>query len=138
VADSFRCTLVTPERQVLDEPVTYASIPAWDGQIGIMHDRAPLLARLGTGLLRLDASGGTRWFAINGGFAQMKENQLSLVANEAVAADEVNRASADSALKAAEERTAVTDEEVARKERDIARARALIELSEHGATAGAR
>jgi F-type H+-transporting ATPase subunit epsilon len=133
--DTFRCTLVTPERQVLDEPVTYASIPAWDGQIGILHDRAPLLAKLGTGLLRLDASGGTRWFAINGGFAQMNDNVLSLVANEAVEPGEMTRANAEAALKAAEERSAKTDDEVARKQRDVSRARALIELTGHAGAA---
>ena len=51
---SFQCTVVTPEQQVLDETVTQAILPAHDGQIGILTDRAPLLVKLGVGPLRLD------------------------------------------------------------------------------------
>ena len=43
---AFRCVLVTPELQVLDESVTHAIIPAEDGWLGILTDRAPLLAKL--------------------------------------------------------------------------------------------
>jgi len=134
VAETFRCTLVTPEKQVLDEQVTYASIPAWDGQIGLMHQRAPLLVKLGDGLLRLDVpTGGAKWFFIGGGFAQMKDDKLSIVTGEAAAPEEVVVADAQAALKEAEARVAVTDEDQTKKQRALTRARALIELAGHGA-----
>ena len=43
---AFQCIIVTPEQQVLDESVTQAIIPAHDGLLGILTDRAPLLAKL--------------------------------------------------------------------------------------------
>ena len=130
MAETFRCSLVTPERQVLDEECGYASIPAWDGQLGLMHQRAPLLAKLGDGALRLDlASGATRWFHVGGGFAQMKDNRLSLVTGEAVAAEEVSRTDAEASLKEAEARQARTDEEVAKKQRSINRAKSLLAIA---------
>lgn len=126
---AFRCTLVTPEQQLLDAEVNYASIPAHDGQIGLMHGRAPLMARLGAGALRLDFSdGGTRWYFIGGGFAQMKDNKLSLVADEAAPADEIVRATADAQLRAALEEKAKGDEEIDRKLRAIEKARAKVAL----------
>ncbi len=85
---SFQCVIVTPERQAADESVTQAIIPAHDGLIGILTDRAPLLVKLGAGPLRLDLAGGQhKIFKIKGGVAEMKENRLTVLTEEAVAAE---------------------------------------------------
>jgi F-type H+-transporting ATPase subunit epsilon len=95
---SFQVVIVTPEQQVLDETVSQAIIPAHDGQIGILTDRAPLLVKLGQGPLKLDlAAGGgqqgrsgTRMFYVEGGIAQMKDNNLTVVTQMAVPAEEIS------------------------------------------------
>jgi F-type H+-transporting ATPase subunit epsilon len=90
---TFRCRLITPEAQVLDEPLTQAVVPAWDGLFGILPGRAPIVARLGTGELRLDfpdtdkARGGSRSFFVDGGFVQMVEDRLTILAAHAVAVE---------------------------------------------------
>jgi F-type H+-transporting ATPase subunit epsilon len=82
---AFQCVIVTPEQQAFDESVTQAIVPAHDGQIGILTDRAPLLVKLGLGALQLDlANGQRRTLFIEGGIAQMKDNRLTIVTNEAV------------------------------------------------------
>jgi hypothetical protein len=45
---SFQCTVVTPEQQVMDETVTQAILPAHDGQLGVLTNRAPILVCGGT------------------------------------------------------------------------------------------
>lgn len=81
---SFQCTLVTPEQQVMDGLITQAIVPAHDGLVGILTDRAPLLVKLGTGILRLDQPDKiTREFKISGGVAQMKDNQLTILTQSA-------------------------------------------------------
>jgi F-type H+-transporting ATPase subunit epsilon len=81
---AFSCVLVTPEQQILDESLTQAIIPAADGLLGILTDRAPLLAKLGKGPLWLDlASGQRKTFQIAGGFAQMKKNKLTILTTTA-------------------------------------------------------
>ena len=133
MAGKFHVTLVTPEQQVLDGDVTYASIPAHDGQIGLMPGRAPLVAKLGDGALRLDfTEGGSRWFFVGGGFAQMKDDKLSLVADEAMPADEIVVSTADADMKAALAKIAHTDEEIDRKLRAIDRARKLVAVHDKG------
>ena len=88
---AFRCVIVTPEQQVLDESLTQAILPAHDGLIGVLTDRAPLLAKLGQGPLRADlAAGGTRNYYVEGGVAQMKDNVLTVLTNEATPADEID------------------------------------------------
>lgn len=77
---AFSCVVVTPEQQLLDESLTQAIIPASDGLLGILTNRAPVLAKLGKGPLRLDlASGQRRLFRIEGGIAQMKDNKLTIL-----------------------------------------------------------
>src|SRR5690606_27623949 len=99
LAGTFRCTIVTPESPILDEDAKYVSFPAWDGQIGIMPNRAPLLAKLGAGPMRVDlASGQSRTFFVAGGFAQMKGNKLSVLSDEAKPAEQIDRASAEVAV----------------------------------------
>ena len=131
MADSFQCTLVTPEQQLLDEQVSYASIPAWDGLVGVAPQRAPLAMKLGDGPLRLDLPDGeSRWFFVGGGFAQMKDNKLSVLADEAVAPGEVNAEETAASLKEAEARVALADEEVLARRRQINRAKHLLVLAE--------
>ena len=75
---------------MLDEPVVYASIPAWDGQIGVAPMRAPLLVKMDDGPLRLDGAGGkAQWFFVAGGFGQMNDNRLTLLTDEAIGIDQM-------------------------------------------------
>lgn len=80
---SFRCVVVTPEQQQLDEQASQVILPAHDGLIGILTDRAPLLVKLGKGALRVDIAGGQqKTFSVDGGIAQMKDNVLTVLTKE--------------------------------------------------------
>jgi len=85
----------------MDEPVTYASVPAWDGLFGVLPGRAPILARLGIGELRLDTGGAqaSRSFFIEGGFVQMAGDKLTVLAERATPSDKLNVAEAEAQLK---------------------------------------
>ena len=108
MATSFDCSIVTPAEEVFGGKVTYATIPAWDGQLGVMTGRSPLLARLGSGSLRLDfAEGGSRWYLIDSGFAQMQGNKLTLLTESAtpaelLRADEAEREYAEASARVTE------------------------------------
>jgi len=90
VASNFRCSIVTPSESVFDDEATYVSFPAWDGQHGVIAGSSPVLTRLGVGSLRIDApEGGSRWYLIDGGFAQVAEGQLSIVTESAQPAEQL-------------------------------------------------
>jgi len=92
---AFKCVLVTPEQQVRDESCTQAILPAFDGEIGILTNRAPLLAKLGVGVLRLDLAGGQkRTYFVDGGIAQMKNNRLTVLTTEATLPSDIDVESA--------------------------------------------
>jgi F-type H+-transporting ATPase subunit epsilon len=136
-AKTFQCRLITPVAQVLDEAVTYASVPAWDGLFGVLPGRAPIVAKLGTGELRLELAvatgkGGERSFLVEDGFVQMVNNKLTVLAARAVPVESLDAASAGAELAEAEARQAPQDAdpirrkigaEKLRKEREFARAK---------------
>src|ERR1700710_1967334 len=104
---AFRCVIVTPEQQALDDSVEQVIVPAWDGQIGVLTGRAPLLVKLGLGILRVDFAGGkSKSFMIDGGVGQMKGNSLTIITDFAVAAEDVDVQSARAEYAEAEARVA--------------------------------
>lgn len=130
MAATFRCTIVTPTESVLDDEVTYASIPVWDGQMGIMAGGSPILVKLGSGSLRLDfPEGGSRWYMLDAGFAQFHDNELSLLSEEAAAAETIALAEAEAELAEANARVSRTGEDQQIVQRQQARALAKIQLA---------
>ncbi len=78
------CSVITPERQVLETEATAVVIPAHDGLIGILRDRAPLLCELGQGVLRVDSvKQGQISVNIAGGFAQVLNNNVIVLTEKA-------------------------------------------------------
>lgn len=138
--DTFRCAVVTPEQELLEQEVRHVSVPAWDGQVGVLPGRAPLLAKLGYGELRLDGPKGERdRYFIGGGFVEMNEGRLTILTDEIVPANELDREEAEAALKAAIARRAIAPDEVDQRDRDMRRARGMLGVAraERPATAGA-
>jgi F-type H+-transporting ATPase subunit epsilon len=130
---AFQCVVVTPEEQALEETASQVILPAWDGEIGILTSRAPLLVKLGVGVLRVDlASGPSRKFVIDGGIAQMKDDRLTILTNQALAPEDIDPATARAQYAEAEARIPTdtkTREErthqmrLARAQQDLAGAR---------------
>jgi F-type H+-transporting ATPase subunit epsilon len=102
---AFQCVIVTPEQQALDESASQVIVPAWDGQMGILTGRAPLLVKLGTGPLKVDlTSGQSRTFFVDGGIGQMKGEKLTILTKDAIPADQIDVESARAEYAEAEAR----------------------------------
>jgi F-type H+-transporting ATPase subunit epsilon len=84
MSGTFHLSVVTPEREVLAVEARFVAFPAYDGEMGILPNRAALLTQLGSGELRVEeASGAKRTLFVSGGFAQMVDDKLTLLADEA-------------------------------------------------------
>lgn len=127
--DTFHLSVITPERAVLETAATFVAFPAHDGEVGVLKDRAPLLYRLGAGLLRAETPEGNHRLFIDGGFAQMVANRLTILTEQARRPEEIDRAAAERALAAASEMPAGTDDENTARERALARARAQLRIA---------
>lgn len=128
--ETFHCSVITPERAVLEADATFVAFPAHDGEVGILPGRAPLLFKMGTGELRVESPQGNHRFFVDGGFAQMVENRLTLLTEQAKALAEIDRAAAERALAEAREMPMVTDAEFAARQRAVRRAEAQLHLTE--------
>jgi len=119
----FHCSVVTPERSVIDCEARFAAIPAHDGEIGILRGRAPLLCKLDAGKLRIETPDEKHELLIDGGFAEMVEDRLTILTREAVRPDEVEREDAEASLAAAREMKALDDASFEARQRALKRAR---------------
>jgi len=82
--------VVTPERQVLEETAQALVIPAHDGELGILRDRAPLICELGVGHLRYRRNGVSGHLFVDGGFAEVLNNQVVIVTERAARPEEID------------------------------------------------
>lgn len=137
MATTFRCNIVTPTESVLDDEITYASVPAWDGQLGVMTGQSPLLTKLGYGSLRLDfPEGGSRWFMIDGGFAQVQDGELTLITDQANPAETLSLEEAEAELAEANARFNTPGEDPQKVVKDQQRAMAKKALAKETQSRG--
>jgi F-type H+-transporting ATPase subunit epsilon len=83
MADTFHLRVATPEKLVVDKDVTAAEVPGKDGYMGILPDHAPLLSALGAGELTYTVGGAKSTLKIDGGFVEVFENTVSVLADNA-------------------------------------------------------
>jgi F-type H+-transporting ATPase subunit epsilon len=130
----FHVVIVTPEQQVLDETVTQAILPAHDGEIGILAGHAALLVKLGQGRMQLDLVGGgaggrSRRLYVEGGIAQMKDNELTVLTQMAVPVEEISAESARAEFAEATAQRAPDEKSQDDRNRRLQRARAMQALA---------
>jgi F-type H+-transporting ATPase subunit epsilon len=128
--------VVTPEATVLETPAEFVALPLFDGEIGILPGRAPLIGRLGYGELRVVSGGQTTRFYVDGGFVQVADNVVSVLTNRAVPQAALDAKVARELLATAMTRKTDTDEALALRDRLERQARAQLHLAErsHGSS----
>ena len=118
MAAPFEVELVTPERVVFSGQATFLSVPGVTGSLGILANHAPLLAELKIGEAVLKAVDGTEhYFYIGGGFLEVSQNRVTILAEQSMAENEIDT------------------EEAARLEREGRERLAGLSDSEHAAVA---
>jgi F-type H+-transporting ATPase subunit epsilon len=129
---AFKCTVLTPEAQLLDQVVMQVIIPAHDGLMGILTGRSPLIVKLGIGPMRIDTAEGKKlYYFVDGGVAQMKGETLSVLTSAATLATEIDHQAAVDEYNAAMERRAIAPAEVEERDKAVQRARVKRALTAH-------
>jgi len=103
MAESLKLEVVTPERQLVDEQVAEVTLPGKDGYMGILPGHAALLSELGIGFLTYNMSGRRRQLAVHGGFLEVLEDHVRVLAGAAERAEEIDIERARQALRRAQE-----------------------------------
>lgn len=95
---TIHCSVVTPERPVLDCEARFAAFPAHDGEIGVLPNRAPLVCKLGIGALRIEGTDAEHVLYIEGGFAHVLDNRLTVLTDQARRVEEFSAADTKQSL----------------------------------------
>lgn len=113
MADTFQLEVATPERLFVDEQVTEAQLPGKNGYMGVLAGHAPLLSALGAGLLSYNGDSGAHTLVIAGGFVEISDNHVRVLADRADLPQDIQADEARKALEAASEelKKAQTEEE---------------------------
>ena len=124
---SFHFNLVSPEKLLVSGDVEQVDVPGSEGDFGVLANHAPLVATLRPGILTIYREGGEMRVAVNGGFAEVGPEGLTVLADVAVPLEDVNREGFAGYVKEAED-AAVAAPEGPQRDRLNLRAAQLKEL----------
>jgi F-type H+-transporting ATPase subunit epsilon len=130
--DHLTLEVAVPERLLIREPVKQVQIPAAGGYLGVLPGHAPLMSRLGSGVLSFQSGPATRYMSLNGGVVEVLPDHVRVLADTAEWAEEIDIQRAEKARRRANDLLRNHDMEidVERAQRAIARAQARLEACE--------
>lgn len=102
MAETIQLEIVTPERLVVNDTAEYIEIPGKTGYLGVLPGHAPLITELAVGAISYNNAGQTKRLAVAWGFAEVLQNKVTILAETAEKAEEIDTARAEAAKKKAE------------------------------------
>ena len=130
MADTLKLEIVTPAAVVYSEDVEMVTMPAADGQIGVLPHHVRLLTRVVPGEIAVRKNGEQLFLAVGEGLVEITGDHVSIVTDMAVKAKDVDEARAEEARQraAARLKDKLADEEVASVNAALARSLAQLEV----------
>jgi F-type H+-transporting ATPase subunit epsilon len=119
----LKVVVVTPEKAAFEGEAEFVVVPMFDGELGVLPGRSPLIGRLGAGELRLKTGAAATRFYVEPGFVQVSANVVTVLTAKALKAEAVTSATAEQAATTAE--ALPSGNAVERANKDRARERAL-------------
>jgi F-type H+-transporting ATPase subunit epsilon len=102
MAETIQLEIVTPERLVVNDTAEYIEIPGKTGYLGVLPGHAPLITELAVGAISYNNAGKTKRLAVAWGFAEVLQNKVTILAETAEKAEDIDTARAEAAKKKAE------------------------------------
>lgn len=103
MADTIQLEIVTPERLVVKDTVDDVLIPGVTGYLGILPRHAPLITEIGVGEIAYHSSGTVKRLSVAWGFAEVLPEKVTILAETAEKAEEIDVSRAEAALRRAED-----------------------------------
>ena len=127
----MRIDIVTAEKLVYSDEVSSVVAPGAEGQLGILPNHAPLLTSLKPGELKVSKEGEETNIAVSGGFLEVLKNVVTILADTAERAEDIDVERAEAALKRAQEKvnSSESDLDLERAIRALKRSQARVFVS---------
>ena len=122
-------SIVTPEKKLVEEEVDQVNVPGSEGDLGILYDHAPILTNLRSGQLSYEKGGETIVLVVSGGYLEVTENRVTVLAETGEFLHEIDRERAERAHSDAEKLllTDLSEEEFIETQKKLFRAVARLE-----------
>jgi F-type H+-transporting ATPase subunit epsilon len=130
---TIKVSVVTPDGPVYEADVEMVSAKAQSGELGILPGHIPMVAPLNIGAVRLKKGGNTELVAVSGGFLEVRPDQVTILAQAAEKAEDIDVERAKAAKERAERRLQSKQEDVDFKRAELALKRAINRLNVAGA-----
>jgi F-type H+-transporting ATPase subunit epsilon len=132
MAETFQLEIVTPEKMVVRDQAEEMQIPGKNGYLGILPGHAPLISELAVGEISYRNGGTTHHLSVAWGFAEVLPDKVTVLAETAERADEIDVKRAQEAKQRAEERlkSGSTDVDFSRAEIALQRAETRLDVAE--------
>lgn len=117
--------IVTPDGPVFDGDVEMVTTKVESGELGILPGHIPMVAPLQIGAVRLNKGNKTEFVAVNGGFVEVQQEKVTILAQTAEKADSIDIARAEEAKKRAERLLQGNQEDVDFKRAQLALKKAM-------------
>lgn len=125
---TIRCVVVTPEKTELDVQADSLTVPLYDGEIGILPGRAPMVGRLGFGIMKVKQGSSETYHYVDGGFVQVRREAVYVLTDRMLKPESIDKAQASSDLEKALAMVSSSPETFAMKDRAVSQARAKLRL----------
>lgn len=125
---TFNLNVVAPNGQILDKEVEFVVLPSDEGELGILANHAPLIAGLQPGVMRYTEDGKVNKISVCGGFVEVVNNKVTVLANTAEKAEKIDIERALAAKERAEKRLQERDSSVDVLRAEMALKRAITRL----------
>ena len=122
--NKIKFKIVTPEKTVYEDSVDQLTLPTQEGEITVMANHIPLIAVLQAGELVAKKGGEEIAMAVSGGMVEVRRNEITILADTAERAEEIDIARAEEAKQKAEK---LKDEKIRMDETEFATAAAIFE-----------
>ncbi|QJT09935.1 F0F1 ATP synthase subunit epsilon [Oceanidesulfovibrio marinus] len=129
---SLQLEIVTPDKLVLSESVDYVGAPGQLGEFGVLPNHIPFLSALSVGNLYYKKDGKTKYVFVAGGFADVSSNKITILAEAAEKAEDIDVERARKAKERAEARLAKAADQIAYARAQVALQRALSRMKAAG------
>ena len=134
MSEKLILSIVTPEKLLVSEEVDQVNVPGSEGDMAILYDHTPILANLRSGQLSYEKEGETIALVVSGGYLEVTDNRVPILAETGEFLDEIDRERAERAQAQAEEllgKTDISEEDFIKAQKKLFRAISRLENSEN-------
>jgi len=120
MAEGIKIEIVSPENLVLSEQASSVTVPGADGYFTVMGDHAALMTTLKAGFVTVTSGGAERTYYVQGGFADVSDAGLTILAEQAKTGADFDRSELDAAIVSAQEALSAATTDQAKQEAQTA------------------